>query len=97
MKSVILLALAFLVVGCKEDTPSRKVAGVESIDLPCDHKFVNAGWSAQTGLWYAYRPAEWADRFVTITWQQQSIFGVPRERLNFVEHKCNWKDNVYQD
>lgn len=97
MKGVILLMVAFLLVGCKNDTSVPISGSVETIDLPCDHKFVNAAWSRHGGLWYAYRPSEWADRFVTITWQERNSFSNSKKKLNFVEHKCNWKQNVYQD
>lgn len=83
---ILVSILAFALTGCDQVLVRSGFSNM-TINLPCGHKYVNASWK-EAEIWYATRPANPGETFVTVTYKQQTPVNILSGSVMFVESAC---------
>jgi hypothetical protein len=87
-KMLFFLFITFGLAGC-EQTMTRYGFTNMTIDLPCGHKYVHSSWKdSDSSLWYATRPANPGESFVSVIYKQQTPAGIMSGKVTFIETSC---------
>ena len=80
----IVFLIIILFTGCTENQRARNFGGTSTVNLPKSTKLINATWKADA-LWYLYRPMQLNESPETITFKEDSSFGVFQGEVIFIE------------
>ncbi len=89
MKQLIFITSVFVIVlmtSCTSNARSKNWGGTYTIKLPTNTKLVEATWK-DANLWYLTRPMRENEIPETLTFQEDSQFGVMEGTVIFVESK----------
>jgi hypothetical protein len=83
-KSILIILLALTVLSCTENQRSRSFGGDQTINLKAGHRLVTATWK-QDNLWYLTEPMPENYAPKTVTFQENSSYGVWEGKVTFIE------------
>lgn len=83
-KIALLFVVSLTLIACTDNQRARNFGGTARIELPVDQKLVNATWK-QDDLWYLTRTAKKDEVPETLTFKEDSSFGVLNGEVIFVE------------
>lgn len=81
-----IIILFTTVVSCTKNQRVKHFGGTWTITLPQNQKLIVATWK-DTNLWYMYRPIRENENPETLTFQEDSSFGILNGKVIFVENK----------
>lgn len=82
--AIIVGVIAFLVSGCTANSRAKNFGGTLTIDLPAGTKLVTATWK-EAALWYLTRPARPGETPETLTFKEDSSWGLFEGKVIFTE------------
>lgn len=85
-KIALVIALAILIISCTENQRARNFGGSETIKLPAGYKLITATWK-QDHLWYLTEPMPEGYSPKTLTFHENSSYGVWEGKVIFVESR----------
>lgn len=87
MKKILIsltLAAIFAATGCTDNVRAKSYGGTMTIKLPSNTELVDATWK-NADLWYLTRPRKSGESIDTLTFTEDSNFGVLEGKIIFVE------------
>ena len=84
-----LLAVALITVsaiGCTANQRAKNFGGKQTINVPAGEKIIDVTWKDDS-IWYATRPMRDDEQPETVSFHQESSFGVFEGSVTFVESR----------
>jgi len=82
--SILLASILFLLSSCTENQRAKSFGGTMTVELPKNHKLVNATWKDEE-VWYLYRPFRAGETPETHILQEDSKYGLITGKVKFIE------------
>jgi len=82
----IIVLLTFGLGGCTQNQRARTFGGTAKVELPPNTKLIIATWKEED-LWYLHRPMRQEEVPETITFQEDSSFGMVEGTVVFKERR----------
>ena len=85
MKKLIVTLLSIpLLISCTENSRAKNFGGEAEITLPKGRKLVNVTWK-ENELWYLTRKAREGELPETLSFEENSSFGILEGKVTFIE------------
>jgi hypothetical protein len=84
LKALLLIGLLAFLPACTQQERAKAWGGTATIELPPSTKLVTATWR-YTQLWYLVRPAKPGEQPETLTFEENSSFGMIKGKVIFKE------------
>ena len=84
---VMMFVLCATMISCTENQRARSYGGKMIVNLPCDHKLVNATWKVES-LWYLTRSIRAGEAVENLEFKEDSSYGLLNGTVVFSETTC---------
>lgn len=81
-----ILLVSIICVGCTANQRAKSFGGSTTVKLPANTKLVNVTWK-EANMWYLTRPMREGEKPETLTFQEESSFGMIEGKVIFEESK----------
>lgn len=84
LKALLLIGILAFLPACTQNQRAKKWGGTATVTLPAGQKLVNVTWKTDQ-IWYLTRPMKEGEKPETLTFQEESSFGLIEGKVIFQE------------